>query len=80
MEGRTRASTNRTTQNLTETVFMNRDYITPLRPHPYSVTTLCYNSKPRVAATVSISLSPRPLSPTTIVWSLDSVGASLDTW
>mgnify|MGYP001296826741 CR=1 FL=1 len=47
---------------------------------PPALPLLCYSSTARAAATVSMSLSPRPLSPTTMVWSLDSVGASLDTW
>lgn len=35
---------------------------------------------PSAPATVSMSLSPRPLRPTSMAWSFDSFGASAETW
>ena len=46
-----------------------------LNPHWWPVT----NSVPNTSATVSISLSPRPLRPTITDWSRESLGASSET-
>lgn len=35
---------------------------------------------PSAPATVSMSLSPRPLRPTSMAWSFDSFGVSFEAW